>query len=79
MTGRELIMYILENHLEDEQVYKDGKLMGFLTVEEAALKFNVGPETIKVWYAINALPGFKLGDELYISDRIVEMLSKGVD
>ena len=36
MTGRDLIVYIMLNKLEDEQVFKDGKLLGFLTEAEAA-------------------------------------------
>ena len=46
MTGRDLIIYILENHLEDEELFKDGKLPGLMTYEEAAVKFDVGKETI---------------------------------
>lgn len=49
MTGRELIMYILENNLEDEQIFKDGKLIGFMTIEEVAAKNNVGRETVITW------------------------------
>ena len=26
MTGRELIIYILENHLEEEEIFKDDKI-----------------------------------------------------
>lgn len=79
MTGRDLIMYILENHLEDEEVYKNGRLLGFLTVEETALRFKVGPETVKTWINIGYIPSIKIGEELYISTNLVEMLSKGVD
>lgn len=46
MTGRELIAYILENHLENEPVIKDGKILGFVTVDEAAAKLGVGHATI---------------------------------
>lgn len=38
MTGRDLILYILENHLEDEQVFEEGNLLGFITIIEAAEK-----------------------------------------
>lgn len=67
MTGRELIVYILENHLEDEVIFKDGKIPGFLTKTEAALKFDVGIYTIRTWFELGALDGIKLGDEIYIS------------
>lgn len=48
MTGRDLILYILTNGLEDKPIYEDGKILGFLTATEAAEKFNVGLATIKV-------------------------------
>ena len=41
MTGRDLIIYILENGLEDEPVFKDGKFIGFITTGEAAVQCNV--------------------------------------
>ena len=44
MTGRELIIYILENDLENEPVFQDDKLIGFLNEREAAVKLNVGIE-----------------------------------
>lgn len=46
MTGRELIVYILENNLQDEEIFKDGKFVGFITADEAAAKLNVGVATI---------------------------------
>ena len=48
MTGRDLIVYILQNHLEDEPVVKDGNFIGFVSMEDAAVKKNVGPATIEV-------------------------------
>jgi hypothetical protein len=42
MTGRDLIVYILQNNLENEPVFKDGKFIGFMTEGEAAEKFDVG-------------------------------------
>lgn len=29
MTGKELILYILENNLEDSEIFKDGKFLDF--------------------------------------------------
>lgn len=46
MTGKDLIIYILKNNLEDEPVFKDGAILGFLTVGEAAAKMNVGVATV---------------------------------
>ena len=66
MTGRDLILYILSNNLEDEPVFNEGKLLGFMTVEEAAVKFDVGIATVKVWANFKAIPSIKLGDTFYI-------------
>lgn len=63
MTGRDLIIYILKYGLEDKRI------LDLITVEEAALKYNVGTATIKLWYKLNILSGIKLGDELYIINK----------
>lgn len=75
MTGRELIIYILENHLEDESVFKDEKFIGLLSVSEVAERMNVGIATVYVWIhqkRLKAIPiygafyipaDFKLADE----------------
>lgn len=66
MTGRELILYILENKLEDELVFDDGKFLGFLTVKEFAVKHNTGEETVRAWVDLKYLPGIIIYDEIYI-------------
>lgn len=66
MTGRDLIIYILKNNLEDEPVFKDGKFIGFITASEAAVKMNVGVPTIWAWYAQGQLPGVIVGNTIYI-------------
>ena len=65
MTGKELIIYILQNNLEDEIVIKDGIFVWLMNEEEAAAKFNVGVATVKAWYACGMLNGTKIGDHLY--------------
>lgn len=65
MTGKELIMYILQNNLENEVVIKDGNFVWFMSDEEAAIKFGVGVATIKAWYDCGMLSGTKIGDHLY--------------
>lgn len=66
MTGRDLIIYILENHLENEPFFKDGELLGFMNEEKAAAKFGVGTATIKVWVNEGLLEGIRIGDMIYI-------------
>ena len=50
MTGKELIVYILQNDLEDEVIFQNNRFIGFASEEELASKFSVGVETIKWWY-----------------------------
>ena len=66
MTGRELILYILENKLENEPVFKDGKFLGFLTVSEFAAKWDVGEETVRAWVDFGFVNGIIIYDEIYI-------------
>lgn len=66
MTGRDLIIYILENHLENEPIIDGGKFIGFMTIDEAAALFDVGSQTIKVWIAMNQLKSVKIGETIYI-------------
>ncbi len=66
MTGRDLIVYILKNGLEDEPVFKDGKFIGFKTPAEVAVNMNVGLATISAWIAEDRLPGIRVEGGLYI-------------
>lgn len=68
MIGRDLIIYILKNNLEDEPIFKDGKLIGFITVGEAAAKMGVGVNTIYAWVSQNRLDYVYIGNECFISD-----------
>lgn len=69
MTGKELIIYILKNNLENEKVLSDGFFIGFMTEEEAAVKFEVGVETVRMWYALGIIKGYKIGETvLYLRD-----------
>ena len=66
MTGRQLIIYILENGLEDDPVFKDGKFIGFMTAVEAAQKMNVGVATIFAWWSQGIVKGIVHCGMLYI-------------
>ena len=65
MTGRDLIIYILQNHLEDTEILTDSKHM-FLTVEEAAVKYGTGVATIKALINRSILKGMKIGETYLI-------------
>lgn len=66
MTGRDLIIYILQNDLLDAPVYEHGRLLGFMTATEAAAKFQVGLATIYAWAKMNFIPSAMIGEDLYI-------------
>lgn len=68
MTGKELIIYILQNNLEHKNI---------LSKEEAALKFGVALETVEVMYKLNMIQGFKMGTQLYIfADEETKLVNK---
>lgn len=66
MTGRELILYILSNNLEDEQIFKDGKFIGFLTPSEVAVQMDVGVPTVWAWVMQGRIEGVHVNRSLYI-------------
>lgn len=66
MTGKDLIIYILENNLENEELFKDGKFVGFMSIDEAAVKFGVGVYTVCYWLTNDMIPHIRLGTDFYI-------------
>lgn len=69
MTYRDLILYILENGLEDTPVFQNGKIAGFQTVPEAAVKFGVGESTIRAWISLGQIDAVLLNDVWYIPEN----------
>lgn len=78
MTGRDLIIYILANGLENEPVFENGRLIGYMTEIEAAAKFGVGTETVRVWVNCGRLEGVKIGDIIYIPANSVSPILDAV-
>ena len=76
MTGRDLIIYILANGLENEPVFKDGKIIGLMTVEEMAVQFDVSISTVLTWYALDMIDGVIIGDRLFIFRNTKHPLKK---
>lgn len=68
MTGRELIIYILENNLEDEVLITKDRISSllFMTDKEAAVKFGVGVETVQLWHKLGMLESTHAGETLLI-------------
>ena len=73
MTGRELIVYILQNNLENSNIFD------FLVpVEEVAKRFDVGAETVKVWFKLGLIPGFIIGDTLFCTKDVKDPRSDDI-
>ena len=82
MTGKELILYILNNNLENENIFdENGIFIGLMSIEETAAKFDVGVYTIETWEYMGWIKGVTIGDKLYfpvnIADPRKEILDEG--
>lgn len=81
MTGRDLVIYILTNHLEDTEL-RNGHLMAagndFMKDEKVASTLGVGMPTVKVWYEHDYFDGaFREDGIIYIpKDEVIRILSE---
>ena len=78
MTGRDLIVYILENKLEDERVFSNGTFLGFITPNEFASKKGVGVATVFTWIFRGQLEHVKIGS-LYLIPANCELIFNDYD
>lgn len=69
MKGKDLIIYILENGLENEPVYKDGSFIGFLSVDAAAVKIGAGQFTVHALASMGKLDYIVIGTQMLIVDN----------
>lgn len=76
MTGRELIVYILTNHLEDKPVFKDGVFVGFVPIGKAAEEMNVGLTSMAVMVDMNHIDYIKAESGVYLPFDYKYQLSK---
>ena len=67
MTGRELIIFILDHHMEDCKIFENGSVIGFITAKEAAINFDVGVETIIAWIGEEKIIGVQIADQYLVS------------
>ncbi|MBQ0089526.1 MAG: helix-turn-helix domain-containing protein [Prevotellaceae bacterium] len=73
MTCRELMLIVLANHLEDEPLYSDnGILIGFMTVEDAAKRFNVDESTVLFWINNDLMEGIKSNGNVIVPVNAVD-------
>lgn len=73
MTGKDLIIYILQNNLEDEPIVKDGKFIGLLTDVEFATRLNVGVATVHTMIKLGTIDSVQIGGSIYIFDKFHEL------
>lgn len=66
MTGRDLILYILANNLEDEPVFDKGKFIGFVTASDVAMRTDVGLATVHAWIHQGRLDSVTVREGIYI-------------
>lgn len=76
MTGKELIIYILKNDLENEQCSaifrkyecRDPSIncLGWVTIENYAEQCEVGVATVKAWIELGMLCSMRFDNQTYI-------------
>lgn len=64
MTGRDLIICILQNNFENTDVTIFMSEF-FVSKEAIAKKFNVGTATIDAWHNLNLIKGISIDGKLY--------------
>ena len=69
MTGRDLIIFILANNLEDFE-------FDVMNEIEVAAKFNVGVETVKQWVKNGDIIGMPMNDHRYFTPNVQDPRSK---
>jgi predicted transcriptional regulator len=76
MTGKELIIYILQNNLENEPVIRDEKFVGFMSINDVAVKMGVGNDTVIAWILLDRIPCVKVGGRSYIPANFEQYLNE---
>ena len=66
MTGKDLILYILQNNLENKEIFETGTFLDFMTINKAASTFGVGAATVHYWVKLEMLPSITIGNEVFI-------------
>lgn len=66
MTGRELIIYILENGLEDKELFSQNLTPLFISAEQAAVRWKCGTATVKSMVDMGKVKGAKIGDAYFV-------------
>ena len=79
MTGRELIMYILENRLEDEPVFQNGTFIGYVSDVKFAEMLGVGVATVRTWIMMGRIKdAIMIGDGMFVPAIYINTLKSEV-
>ena len=79
MTGRELIMHILENHLEDEPVFQNGTFVGYVSDVKFAEILGVGVATVRAWIMMGRIKDtIMIGDAMFVPAIYINTLKSEV-
>ena len=78
MKGRDLIVLIMNNNLEDEDVFDKKFLESIMpTIEKVAVMHSVGIATVEVWLESGCLDGVEFDGQVYIlPDSLTEFDEK---
>ena len=72
MTGRDLIVYILESHLEDVELFSDVTKPFLIPLEKAAVELECGMATVMTLLSIGKIKGIRLNGKYYIFSTEIE-------
>lgn len=72
MTGRDLIIYILENHLEDVEIFNDETKPFLVPLDKAAVELGCGLAGVKALFSIGKIKGIRLNGKYYIFSTEIE-------
>lgn len=77
MTGKELIVYILSNNLENVVLGCDTlEVLGYITKDAFAVKNRVGLSTVDAWLLSGKVPFVTIGNRVYVPNKTIEELRK---
>ena len=78
MNGRELIIYILENGLENEDIFSKEFLKFMPTIERVAVIFKVGTATVDAWIQNDCLQAIEFDGVTYITPDSLKKFAEKV-
>ena len=79
MTYGDLIVYIIQNNLVNEEVFQNGKLAGFISIPEAAVKFGVGESTVRAWICMGTINYIQFNGLVLIPQNVENPMERKTD